>query len=37
VIGKNKVGAAYGYTKVLGLYPLLATRANTGEVLHAHL
>jgi hypothetical protein len=30
-------GAAFGYTKVLGLHPLLATRADTGEVLHARL
>jgi len=37
VTGKKKAGAAYGYTKVLGLHPLLATRANTGEVLHARL
>ena len=32
-----KHGAAYGYTKVLGYHPLLATRADTGEVLHARL
>ena len=32
VAGKKKAGAAYGYTKVLGLHPLLATRADTGEV-----
>jgi len=37
VTGKKKAGAAYGYTKVLGLHPLLATRADTGEVLHARL
>jgi hypothetical protein len=37
VAGKKKAGAAYGYTKVLGLHPLLATRADTGEVLHARL
>lgn len=37
VAGKRKAGAAYGYTKVLGLHPLLATRADTGEVLHARL
>ena len=29
--------AAFGYTKVLGLSPALATRADTGEVLHARL
>jgi hypothetical protein len=32
--GYHKQGAAYGYTKVLGHHPLLATRAGTGEVLH---
>jgi hypothetical protein len=37
VHGKQKHGAAYGYTKVLGYHPLLATRADTGEVLHARL
>lgn len=37
VHGKQKQGAAYGYTKVLGYHPLLATRAGTGEVLHARL
>jgi hypothetical protein len=37
VHGKHKHGAAYGYTKVLGYHPLLATRADTGEVLHARL
>ena len=37
VHGKQKQGAAYGYTKVLGYHPLLATRADTGEVLHARL
>jgi len=34
VHGDHKVGAAFGYTKVLGYHPLLATRADTGEVLH---
>ena len=34
VHGDQKQGAAYGYTRVLGLHPLLATRADTGEVLH---
>src|SRR5208283_1937744 len=28
---------AHGYTKVLGLHPLLATRCDTGEVLHARM
>lgn len=37
VHGKSKHGAAYGYTSVLGYHPLLATRADTGEVLHARL
>jgi hypothetical protein len=35
--GYQKQGAAYGYTRVLGYHPLLATRADTGEVLHARL
>ncbi len=34
VCGRLKQGAAYGYTKVLGYHPLLASRAETGEVLH---
>jgi hypothetical protein len=34
VHGYAKQGAAYGYTRQLGLHPLLATRADTGEVLH---
>ncbi len=37
VHGKTKEGAAYGYTRVLGYHPLLATWAATGEVLHARL
>jgi hypothetical protein len=37
VHGKQKHGAAYGYTRVLGYHPVLATRAGTGEVLHARL
>ena len=37
VAGKAKAGAAFGYTKVLGYHPILATRAGTGEVLHARL
>jgi hypothetical protein len=32
-----KQGAAFGYTKLLGYHPLLATRADTGEVLHVRL
>ena len=37
VSGKHKQGAGYGYTRVLGYHPLLATRADTGEVLHARM
>ncbi len=37
VFGKLKAGAAYGYTKVLGYHPILATRADTGEILHARM
>ncbi len=37
VAGKLKQGAAFGYTKVLGYHPILASRAGTGEVLHARL
>jgi len=37
VTGKLKAGAAFGYTKVLGYHPILATRADTGEVLHARM
>jgi len=37
VAGKLKAGAAFGYTKVLGYHPILATRADTGEVLHARM
>jgi DDE family transposase len=33
--GHHKQGAAYGYTRQLGYHPLLAIRADTGEVLHA--
>jgi len=35
VHGYHKQGAAYGYTRTLGYHPLLATRADTGEILHA--
>jgi Transposase DDE domain group 1 len=35
VHGHHKQGACYGYTRQLGDHPLLATRADTGEVLHA--
>ncbi len=37
VAGKAKAGAAFGFTKVLGYHPLLAARADTGEVLHARM
>ena len=37
VEGRQKQGAAYGYTKVLGYHPLVATRAGTSEVLHARM
>lgn len=32
--GYAKEGATFGYTKTRGYHPLLATRADTGEVLH---
>jgi Transposase DDE domain group 1 len=35
VHGYHKQGAAYGSTRTLGYHPLLASRAETGEVLHA--
>jgi hypothetical protein len=34
VHGACKEGAGFGYTRVLGYHPLLATRSDTGEVLH---
>ena len=34
VCGRDKHGAGYGYTKRLGYHRLLASRANTGEILH---
>jgi len=37
VAGKAKAGAAFGYTKVLGYHPILASRADTGEILHARM
>lgn len=37
VDGKQKQGGGFGYTKVLGYHPILATRADTGEVLHARM
>jgi Transposase DDE domain group 1 len=35
--GRSKQGAAFGYTRVRGYHPLLAVRADTGEVLHIRL
>ena len=35
--GRAKQGAGFGYTRVRGYHPLLATRADTGEVLHIRL
>jgi hypothetical protein len=35
VHGHAKQGAAYGYTHALGYHPLVASRADSGEVLHA--
>jgi hypothetical protein len=35
VHGYHEQGAAYGYARTLGYHPLLATCADTGEVLHA--
>jgi hypothetical protein len=37
VHGHAKGGAAYGYTRQLGYHPLLATRADSGEVLHLRM
>lgn len=37
VDGKHKQGAGYGYTHKLGYHPILATRADSGEVLHARM
>ena len=37
VHGHAKQGAGYGYTGKLGYHPLLATRADTSEVLHVRL
>lgn len=37
VHGRAKQGAGYGYTHKLGYHPLLATRADTSEVLHVRL
>jgi len=37
VYGRAKIGAAYGYTKVLGYHPIVATRADTGEIIAARM
>lgn len=37
VYGKQKQGAAYGYTKQFGYHPLLATRAETAEILFSRM
>jgi hypothetical protein len=37
VYGRAMQGAAYGYTWMLGYHLFLATRADTGEVLHARM
>jgi len=37
VHGQAKQGATFGYTRVRGFHPILATRADTGEVLHIRL
>jgi Transposase DDE domain group 1 len=37
VCGYQKQGAAYGYTRIFGYHPILATRADTREALHIRL
>ena len=37
VHGYRKQGAAFGYTRKRGYHPILASRAETGEVLHLRL
>ncbi|MEX2654239.1 MAG: IS1380 family transposase, partial [Acidimicrobiia bacterium] len=37
VFGYQKQGAVYGYTGKKGYHPLIAARADTGEILHARL
>jgi len=37
VFGYAKQGAAYGYTRQKGYHPLVAARADTGEILHVRL
>ena len=37
VHGYKKQGAGFGYTKRRGYHPLIASRSDTGEVLHIRL
>ena len=37
VAGHAQQGAGFGYTKRRGYHPILATRSDTGEVLHARM
>jgi Transposase DDE domain group 1 len=37
VHGRGKQGAAFGYTRKRGYHPIIASRADTGEVLHVRL
>src|SRR5436190_3276358 len=37
VHGHAKQGAAFGYTRKLGYHPIIASRAETGEILHIRL
>lgn len=37
VHGHQKQGAAYGYTRVLGYHPLIATLADGGDVIHVRM
>ncbi len=37
VCGPKKQGAGYGYTRLFGYHPILATRADTREALHIRL
>jgi Transposase DDE domain group 1 len=37
VAGRQKRGAGYGYTGVLGYHPIVASRADTGEIVHARM
>jgi hypothetical protein len=37
VYGRRKQGVGFGYTRKRGYHPLLASRADTGEVLHVRL